>query len=247
MLLQIATNFCNDWADGIKGTDDQDRVGPTRATQAGLISPQSMARATFLTFLLSVLVCVPLVFRGGWPIALIGVTGLLSGIFYTAGPRPLGYLGLGDLFVFLYFGWAATAGPYYIQTGHVSMDSLWAGSAAGLLAVAILVMNNLRDREGDARANKRTLAVRFGVRFSQWQYLLCLLIPQLIAGLFYAKNHAHVWGLLPFLLLPESIRLIRRAFSYGDPVELVPMLGQTARLLLLYSVLFSVSQGLGVL
>jgi len=169
MLLQVGTNFCNDYADFAKGTDTAERTGPVRATAAGWVKPETMKRATVLTFGLAALVSLPLVLRGGWMLAPLMLAAIASGILYTAGPKPLGYLGLGDLFVFVFFVPVAVAGTYYVQTLRLSEAPLVAGVAPGLLSVAILVVNNLRDIEGDARSGKRTLAVRLGPTFARWE------------------------------------------------------------------------------
>ncbi len=175
LLIQIGTNFANDYYDGVKGTDTEDRLGPQRAVQAGLVSPRAMRLAFLLTFGLAVLVGAYLVSRGGLPILAIGVASVVCGVLYTGGPRPLGYLGLGDLLVLGFFGPVATAGTYYVQSGIWSEVALIAGLAPGLLAVGLLTVNNLRDVEGDRKAGKHTLAVRFGPNFAKAEFATCLL------------------------------------------------------------------------
>ena len=181
VFIQIGTNLCNDYFDFQKGADTPERVGPTRVTQAGLISPHQVKIGFVTVFSLAMAVGFLLVLRGGWVICLIGIASILSGIAYTAGPYALAYLGLGELFVLIFFGPVAVAGTYYIQALKFSWLSCWAGIALGLLACAILVVNNLRDIEQDKKANKKTLAVRFGKKFAQYEYLFCLLFPAWIA------------------------------------------------------------------
>lgn len=180
LCIQIGTNFCNDYCDYKKGADAH-RVGPVRATQAGLVSPEQMKRATQLMFLLAVLLGALLVFRGGVPILVIGILSVLFGALYTAGPYPLAYIGLGDLFVFVFFGLVAVAGTYYVNALEWSQDSFAFGLIPGLISVAILVVNNLRDYQSDLAVGKRTLVVLFGLRFGRIEYALCVLIPAVVS------------------------------------------------------------------
>jgi len=162
--IQIGTNFANDYFDYIKGADTKERLGFTRATAAGLIKPETMKRATILTMLIAFLAGLYLVWIGGWVVLAIGLFSLLFGILYTGGPYPLGYNGLGDLFVFIFFGFVAVMGTYYVNALQWSMLSFWASIPVGALCVNILVVNNLRDVDQDRVANKRTLGVLFGER-----------------------------------------------------------------------------------
>jgi 1,4-dihydroxy-2-naphthoate octaprenyltransferase len=181
LCIQIATNFCNDYCDFKKGADAQ-RVGPVRATQAGLIAPETMLRATIITFALAVTLGAILVARGGAPILIIGILSVAFGALYTAGPYPLAYIGLGDLFVLIFFGPVAVAGTYYVNTLSWSLDAAILGLIPGLLAVGILVVNNLRDYESDRVARKRTLVVTLGERFGKFEYLACVISPVLIVA-----------------------------------------------------------------
>lgn len=235
VLIQIGTNFCNDLADFLKGAD-RERVGPVRATAAGLVSPREMLMATVLVFLLSAIVCAYLVGRGGWPVLAIGVVSILCGVLYTAGPKPLAYVGLGDLFVLIFFGPVAVAGTYYVQSLDFHTAVAVAGLGPGLLSVAILIVNNLRDIEGDGRVGKRTLAVRFGVRFSQNEYTLCIvgaLIAVPLALVFvWGQSRGCLAAICPvFSALPPLRRVWREQGS-----SLNPALGGTAKVLLLYGV-----------
>lgn len=237
LLIQIGTNYGNDYFDHIKGADTTDRVGPTRATSAGLVPPNTMLRATAIVFGLAIVGGLYLVWRGGWPILLIGVLSILSGILYTAGRHALGYLGLGDLFVLIFFGPVAVAGTYYVQALEMTATAIVAGLGPGLLSVAILVVNNLRDIGGDRRAGKRTLAVRFGAQFARWEYVACMLgaaLVALVAPLFGAPWPVIVAALVVLLARDPVMAVFIRSGR-----ELNPILGATNRLLLIYSVLFA--------
>ena len=240
MLLQIATNFCNDYADFAKGTDTAERTGPLRATAAGWVTPEAMKRATVLTFGLAALAAAYLVVRGGWVLALLMALSIASGALYTAGPKPLGYLGLGDIFVFVFFGPVAVAGTYYVQALQFSTVAAVAGIAPGLLSVAILVVNNLRDVEGDARTGKRTLAVRFGRTFARVEYTFCILaaglIPFILVGHFHAPPNVAAAG----LVVLAAISALRTIWTSENSEVLNSLLAYTALLLLLFAGLFSV-------
>ncbi|OHE82967.1 MAG: 1,4-dihydroxy-2-naphthoate octaprenyltransferase, partial [Verrucomicrobia bacterium RIFCSPLOWO2_12_FULL_64_8] len=162
LLVQIGTNFANDYYDFLKGADSAKRVGPRRAVAAGLVEPAVMKRAMILTFGLAFVVGSSLIAWGGWWLVAIGLASIVSGVAYTGGPWPLGYLGLGDLFVFVFFGLVAVGATFYVQAGQVSNDVLHAAAAVGALVTNILLVNNYRDAETDAAAGKRTLVVRFG-------------------------------------------------------------------------------------
>ena len=240
LLIQIGTNFCNDYADFKKGADTADRQGPLRATQAGLIAPRTMLAATVSVYALACLAGAYLVFRCGWPLVGVGVLSILAGMGYTAGPAPFGYRGWGDAFVLVFFGPVAVAGTYYVQALHVTFASVVAGLAPGFLAVAILVVNNLRDVDGDARAGKRTLAVRFGRTFARGEYLFCLLAAACVPAALFAQTGRHPWSLMAMLIVPSGLPAIRGVFGASTGAGLNAMLAYTARLLLLYSVLFSI-------
>jgi 1,4-dihydroxy-2-naphthoate octaprenyltransferase len=239
-LIQIGTNFWNDYADFKSGADNERRRGPQRATQAGLVSPRAMLQATLLVFFMAAVVVVLLTRRAGWPIVIVGICSILSGILYTGGPRPLGYMGLGDLFVLIFFGPVAVGGTYYVQALDITPIVLFAGLGPGLLAVAILAINNLRDIDTDREAGKRTLAVILGPTFARREYVFCILgavaIPVI---LFYIQAGEHPYCLLAVLTLPLGRFGIIQVCGSDSPDVLNPMLGKTAKLLLLYSILFS--------
>jgi 1,4-dihydroxy-2-naphthoate polyprenyltransferase len=239
LLIQIATNFWNDYADFRKGADTSERTGPTRATQSGLVTPPAMRNAALLTFAAATAFSIYLVARAGWPLAAIGGASILSGILYTGGPRPLGYLGLGDVFVLIFFGPVAVAGTYYAQALRVTSDVIFAGLAPGLLSTAVLVVNNLRDRETDAKAGKRTLAVRFGERFAQAEYFFCIAGASFVPFALYMKTGRHVNSLAASATILAALPAVRAVFTRKGKA-LNPILGYTALLLLLYSFLFVV-------
>ena len=238
VLIQIGANFANDYFDHQKGADTADRIGPLRVTQAGLISPQGMWRATLLVFLAACLPGLYLVWRGGWPIVAIGIASMGCALLYTGGPLPFGYLGFGDLFVWIFFGPVAVAGTYYVQALTVTSTAILAGGAAGLFSVAILVVNNLRDIEQDRGAGKRTLAVRFGRRFTRWEYAGSLMIGAIGVPLLLALQTGR-WGvLIASLTLLAAFPVLRTVFASEDGECLNQALAKTGKLLVLFSVLF---------
>jgi 1,4-dihydroxy-2-naphthoate octaprenyltransferase len=239
MLIQIGTNLHNDYADFEKGADTEERLGQARATQRGWLTPMQVALAAALVALLAMAVGVYLVSIGGWPIVVIGLCSLLCGWAYTGGPFPLGYVGLGDVFVLVFFGGVAVCGTYYVQALTWSTSALWASIPVGALATAILVINNLRDRHTDAEAGKRTLVVRFGERFGRAEYLVMLVVAYLIPPLAWALGFGQAGWMLSWLSAPVAWMELR-TLSRSDGAALNPLLGRTARLGLLYGILFSI-------
>lgn len=241
--IQIGTNFVNDAADAASGADNAERIGPPRAVARGWLSPRAVWLGATLSFGLALALGGILIAACGWPLLAIGLSSITAGYAYTAGPFPLAYLGLGDLFVIVFFGLVATLGTYYVHVGEISWPVALAGGALGLLATGILVANNLRDRVGDAAANKRTLVVRFGERFGRWEYALCLLVPFALLPL---PPLAGVggWGwLAPLVVLPLALRsvagVLARTPEGGyrtDGADLIPSLAEAARLQLLYAI-----------
>lgn len=241
LLLQIGTNLANDYYDHVKGADTPDRTGPVRASASGLLAPHLVRNAAFATFGLAALVGTYLISVGGWPILVIGAAGILSGIFYTAGPKALAYVGLGDLFAFVFFGPVAVAGTVYVQTGTWEATAIAWGVGAGFLTSAILAVNNLRDIPTDAAAGKRTLAVRMGQRMTRWFYasqIAAALAVPFIVGHFADEP----WFLLPVGAGPLAIPLLLRVFhDWPNRAQYNPALGGTARLLLAYGLLTAIA------
>ncbi len=240
LCIQIGTNYANDYFDFVKGTDTAARVGPTRATAAGLVTPRQMLVATLVVFALSLLGGLFLVWQGGWPILVIGVISIASGILYTAGPYPLGYLGLGDLFVLIFFGLIPVAGTTYLLTGRWELTAWVAGLGPGLLSTAILAVNNYRDRHTDREAGKRTLVVRWGDRFGAGEYVFALVAALHVPVLLVLLTRAHYGVLLTLLSAVPGIRLIQTFLTAREPHVLNDLLARTGKLLILYSLLFSV-------
>ena len=239
LFLQIGTNLANDYYDFKKGTDTIDRVGPTRVTQAGLIPPEQVKAAFVGVFALAALASVWLVTRGGWAIGILAILAILSGIFYTAGRYPLGYLGLGDLLVFIFFGPVAVAGTYYVQSLELNSAVIFAGVAPGLFSVAILTVNNLRDIDSDRKSGKDTLAVRFGRGFALSEYLFCVLGACVVPVFIYMFIDDHVLILVSSAISVAAIPTIKTVLTRIEGVALNAALASTARLLLIYSVLFA--------
>jgi 1,4-dihydroxy-2-naphthoate octaprenyltransferase len=240
VLIQIGTNFANDYFDFKKGADQYERLGPTRVTQAGLVTSQAMKAATLATFSLAILVGIYLVVRGGWPIVVIGVLSILFAVLYTAGPYPLGYHGMGDVFVLIFFGPVAVAGTYYVQALDINGTVVLAGFSPGLFSVAILTVNNLRDIRSDDLSGKKTLAVRFGRTFVRMEYLLSVVIASLLPVLFYFTTQTHQYATATALVPIAAIPSIRSVFGKAQGQALNNVLAATGKLLLLYSVVFSI-------
>lgn len=240
LLLQILSNFANDYSDFFRGADTVDRLGPVRVTAAGLISPQQLRLGIGVVIALAVLVGLYLVYVGGWPILLIGVTAILAALAYTGGPFPFGYYGLGELFVFFYFGVAAVCGTYYVQAHTMTPFVLLASVPVGLLITAVLVVNNYRDIDTDRRAGKRTLAVRLGRGGARAEYTLLLALAYLVPIVLWLGFNHNAWLLLPFLTLPLAVRLARTLASATDGPTLNKTLGGTAQLGLLFSLLLAI-------
>ncbi len=240
LAIQIATNLANDYFDFKKGADTHERVGPVRVSQAGLIPPETVRRAMILVFTLAAVTAIVLVLRAGWPILVIGVLAILSGLFYTAGPRPLGYMGLGEVFAFVFFGPVAVAGTYYVQALEFSWAAMIAGIAPGFFSVAILCVNNLRDMEGDRKAGKRTLAVRFGRGFALSEYLLAVIAAGLTPVAVYLLTGYKPWTLVSTAILFWSVGVIKTVMTRQDGPSLNAALATTGKLLAVYSLVYSI-------
>jgi 1,4-dihydroxy-2-naphthoate octaprenyltransferase len=245
LLIQIATNLANDYFDFVKGADTEARVGPVRVTQAGMIPPSAVRRGMLVALGAAFAVGIYLVWVGGWPIVWVGLASLVCAVAYTGGPFPLAYHAMGDLFVFLFFGLVAVTGTYWVQALDFTAEALLAGAGVGALSTAILVVNNLRDIETDARAGKRTLAVRIGRAGSRAEYVALLAAAALVPA---AGVAAYGW---PPLALTGSLAVLaaavpaRGVLTFSEPKELLPALGQTARAVALYGILLGGALALG--
>lgn len=239
ILIQIATNFVNDLYDHLKGSDTKERVGPERALANGWISVNEMKLGIFITFALAFLLGLYLVYLGGWIILVIGILSIISGIAYTAGPYPLAYNGLGDIFVFIFFGVIGTVCTFYIQAHYVDPLIFWASIPVGALITNILVVNNFRDIDQDRAASKITLAVKFGKNFAVGQYIFLVLISYavpLIAFFIYDKE----WFiLLPLISLPLAVRLVKMLFTLKG-TQLNKTLELTAKFSAIFGLLFAI-------
>jgi 1,4-dihydroxy-2-naphthoate polyprenyltransferase len=245
ILIQIGTNLANDYYDFVRGGDTEERVGPVRVTQAGLLAPETVKRGMLVVLGTAMLVGVYLVSVGGWPIVWIGLASLAAAVAYTGGPYPLAYHGLGDVFVFVFFGLIAVGGTYYVQGLSWPPDALLAGAGLGALSTAILVANNLRDIDTDAKAGKRTLAVRLGRTGTKAQYTLMLAIAAAVPPLGVVTLDWPLAALVPLLVMPLAVGPLRTVLKASTPAELIVALGGTARLVALYGLLLALGLGLG--
>jgi 1,4-dihydroxy-2-naphthoate octaprenyltransferase len=239
LLLQIAANFANDYFDWKKGADDERRVGPVRVVAAGLVRPAAMRVAIVLTLLAVVPIAAYLVWRGGPAFIAIGVASILFAVLYTGGPRPLAYVGLGDVAAFAFFGPIAVAGTHAAVTTEFAWLPAVAGIGPGSLAMTLLAVNNLRDRVGDARVNKRTLAVRFGAGFARAEILLSILAAAVVPiGLALAEGR---WfAIAASLTCLTMIPALRAVFAGGEGHTLNRVLASTGRLIILYGFAFAI-------
>jgi 1,4-dihydroxy-2-naphthoate octaprenyltransferase len=239
LLLQILSNFANDYSDFFKGADTEERLGPLRVTAAGLISPRELRIGMAVVIGLTVLVGLYLIAVGGWPIMAIGIASILAALLYTGGPFPFGYYGLGDFFVFIFFGLVAVCGTYYVQALTLTGSALLAAVPIGALVTNILVVNNYRDRVTDAAAGKRTLAVSLGARATQMEYLLLMLIAYAVPLLLWLATEHGIWVLAPWITVPLGLRLLGEMRTQ-DGRALNQTLAGTARLSLLFGLLFAI-------
>jgi 1,4-dihydroxy-2-naphthoate octaprenyltransferase len=244
LCLQIGANFANDVYDYEKGADTSERLGPIRAVQAGLLGPAAVRRGMLAVFAVALLFGAYLTSVAGPAIIAIGVVSMLSAVAYTGGPYPLGYNGLGDLFVFLFFGLVAVCGTAFVELGRVPELAVWAALPVGALATAILVVNNLRDRETDARAGKRTLAVRFGRRAGIAEYWLLVAVAYAVPIALVLLQKVGAWALLPLATLPLAALLVR-GVARETGRDLNRRLVGTAQLLLFHGLLLSLGIALG--
>ena len=240
MLLQLGSNFANDVYDFENGADTDERIGPARATQLGLLTPGQMRQGMVAVFAAATLVGVYLIAVAGWPIAAVGIASIIAAIAYTGGPWPFGYHGLGDPMVFLFFGVVAVVGATYVQTLEVSTLAFAASIPVGALATATLVVNNVRDRDTDVKAGKRTLAVRLGARGGRLEYVSLVALAYWMLPVCYWAFEQSAWIFLPLVTLPRACQLLNRVFHSSDGPTLNEALGGTAQLGMFYSLLFAI-------
>ena len=237
VLIQVGTNLSNDYSDARRGADTEDRLGPVRVTAGGLVPPRQVLIATYVAFGLAVLVGMYLVYVAGPELLLVGAASILAGVLYTGGPRPYGYEGLGEVFVFTFFGIVAVTGSYYVHAEELPWEAFALAVPVGLLAAAILVVNNVRDLETDRRAGKRTLAVRLGRERTRTLY--ALMLGAAFASLVVLAFAIGPWVLLALLSAPLAVRLVGTVRSHTDGPTLNVALGQTGMLQLAFCVLLS--------
>jgi len=239
IFIQVGTNLSNDYSDARRGADADDRLGPVRVTAGGLVPPKQVLVATYVSFGLAVLAGVYLVVVAGWLLLVIGAASILAGVLYTGGPRPYGYEGLGELFVFLFFGVVAVAGSYFVQVKHLHWEAFALAVPVGLLAAAILVVNNIRDIDSDRRASKRTLAVRLGRARTRWLFAAVVYLAFLLAPITWIFGPVKPWVMLTWLALPLATALVRIVRTHTDGPSLNGALARSGMLQLAFCVLLS--------
>ena len=248
LLIQAGTNLSNDLFDYIKGADNKKRVGPLRIMQSGLVAKKEMLLGILIVFFLASACGVFLVIRGGLPILIIGIISIICGFLYTAGPRPLGYIGLGELFVLFFFGIIAFAGTYYIQTLVFSPILVVLGLIPGFFSVAILSANNLRDIKTDREAGKKTLAVRFGYKFAISEYVFCMLIPYILLIIMVLTLQNHYYSLLSLVSIFFAVMPIRIVLNKNNhkPANLIYVLERTGQVMLIFSLIFCITWNINI-
>jgi len=239
LFIQVGTNLSNDYSDARRGADTEDRLGPVRVTAGGLVPPRQVLRATYMAFGVAVLAGVYLIATAGWELLLVGAASILAGVLYTGGPRPYGYEGLGEVFVFLFFGVVAVAGSYFAQVERLEWEALVLAVPVGLLASAILVVNNVRDLETDRRAGKRTLAVRLGRERARALFVGMVVLAFVTAPLPWILGSLSPWLFLSWLAIPLAVPVIGVVRTRTDGPSLNGALAATGRLQLVFCVLLS--------
>jgi 1,4-dihydroxy-2-naphthoate octaprenyltransferase len=239
LFIQIGTNLSNDYSDARRGADTEDRLGPVRVTAGGLVPPRQVLVATWVAFGVAVLAGAYLIATAGWELLLVGAASILAGVLYTGGPRPYGYEGLGEVFVFLFFGVVAVAGSYFAQVERLEWEALVLAVPVGLLAAGILVVNNTRDLETDRRAGKRTLAVRLGRLGARRLFFAMVVLAFLTAPLPWVLGALSPWLLLPLAAVPLAVPLLHTVGTRTDGPALNGALAATGRLQLAFCALLS--------
>jgi 1,4-dihydroxy-2-naphthoate octaprenyltransferase len=239
LFIQVGTNLSNDYSDARRGADADDRLGPVRVTAGGLVPPRQVLIATYISFGLAVLFGVYLIVVAGWQLLIVGAASILAGVAYTGGPRPYGYEGLGEAFVFLFFGVVAVAGSYFVQVKHLSWEAFALAVPVGLLAAGILVVNNVRDIDSDRRAGKRTLAVRMGRARTRVMFAAVIYLAYVLTPVTWAFGPTTAWMMLPWLTLPLATGVVRTVRGRTDGPSLNGALARTGMLQLTFCVLLS--------
>jgi 1,4-dihydroxy-2-naphthoate polyprenyltransferase len=239
IFIQVGTNLSNDYSDARRGADAEDRLGPVRVTAGGLVPPKQVLVATYLSFGVAVLAGAYLVAVAGWQLLLVGAASILAGVLYTGGPKPYGYEGLGELFVFLFFGIVAVAGSFFVQVTHLDWEAFALAVPVGLLAAGILMVNNVRDVDTDRRAGKRTLAVRLGRERSRNMFALTVYLAFVMAPITWLFGPTKAWVLLPWLTLPVAAGVVRTVRNRTDGPSLNQALAQTGMLQLAFCMLLA--------
>ena len=240
VFIQIGTNLSNDYSDARRGADTEDRLGPVRVTSGGLLPPRRVLVGTYVAFAIAVAAGAYLVAVAGWELLLVGAVSILAGVLYTGGPRPYGYEGLGELFVFLFFGVVAVVGSYFAQTERLSEEAFALSVPVGLLAAGILIVNNVRDVDTDRRAGKHTLAVKLGREHAARLYAAALAVAFLVPVALWLAGSFSAWILLPLAAAPLAVPVARTVLTRIDGPALNAALGRTGALLALVSVLLAV-------
>jgi len=239
VFIQVGTNLSNDYSDARRGADTEDRLGPVRVTAGGLVPPRQVLIATYVSFGVAVLAGAYLIAVAGWQLLLVGAASILAGVLYTGGPRPYGYEGLGEVFVFLFFGIVAVAGSYFVQVKHLRWEAFALAVPVGLIAAAILVVNNVRDIESDRRAGKRTLAVRLGRAGTRSLFAVIVYLAYVLAPVTWIFGPLRPWLLLTWLTLPLAAAAARTVRNRADGPSLNGALAQTGMLQLTFCMLLS--------
>ncbi|MGI8413240.1 MAG: 1,4-dihydroxy-2-naphthoate polyprenyltransferase [Solirubrobacteraceae bacterium] len=239
MFIQVGTNLSNDYSDARRGADSEDRLGPVRVTAGGLVPPKHALVATYVSFGVAVLAGIYLIAVAGWQLLLVGAASILAGVLYTGGPRPYGYEGLGEAFVFLFFGIVAVAGSFFVQVKHLQWEAFALAIPVGLLAAAILVVNNVRDIDSDRRAGKRTLAVRLGRPRTRSLHAAMVYLAFVLAPITWLFGPLSAWVMLPWLTIPVAAGVVRSVRNRTDGPSLNQALGQSGILELAFCMLLA--------
>lgn len=239
-FIQIGTNFINDAIDFEKGADTETRTGPQRATQNGWLTQKQVMKGGYACFALALILGIPLVVHGGWPIVAIGLVSLALGYAYTGGPFPLAYVGLGDLFVILFFGLVAVMGTFFLHTGVVTPGAAIAGLQVGCLATVLIAVNNMRDAPQDALVGKKTLAVRLGIQFSRFEIFVLIVVPYLLGLYWYSRGFTPAL-LLPFIAIPFARRVLAGVFTTEPGPKFNHFLAMSAGLQILFGLMLAIA------